>query len=475
MLIPFFAVSWLAGCGGGGGADARTTAGSAPNGSPAPTAPSAFVLESVQVAPYAIWADEIATRSVTVSARTNGSAGLRLELSYFDGLDGATGAHVTRPMYDDGSHGDRVAGDGEWTLSLVMALAEPPTLRRYDGLVDAVPITIAAIGSSGQSVPPSNAIDASVDLGLVSRGMAEHFTLRELDTGLNATEYLVNIVDPVFDAGRIAAVTERLYEAYSSDPFDFVVMFSAASTGDGVPRSMGVRNGVEGIAIANYDHSAAYGSGGRLQQVVYQNARVLGIEINHEIGHRWGAFLDDPVLDLSLPNGFHWGPSTHVGQMGNGPYLEADGAGRYLVTNAHGSEQFAANPFSMLELYLMGLAGEDEVGPLRFVTDPAVDVRFGEYLPETATREVTIDDIVATYGARNPTWLASQNAFTAAFVVVSAAPLGDAERTFSSTIARYAAGTSTGGMRSGGLFDVIDPPSFAAATSFRATLESRLP
>lgn len=41
--------------------------------------------------------------------------------------------------------------------------------------------------------------------------------------------------------------------------------------------------------------------------------------------------------------------------MGNGPYLQED-AGGYRVTNAADSDKFIANPFSNLELYLMGLA-----------------------------------------------------------------------------------------------------------------------
>ncbi len=472
MLV---ACAWLAGCGGGGGSATPSAPGSVASGSPAPTPPSTFLLESIRVAPYAIWADELASRAVTVTARTRGVRGLRFQLSYFDGLVGGTGAHIERPMYDDGSHGDRVAGDGVWTLSFTMDLAEPMELRRYDGQIDAVPISIAAIAEDGSPVAPSNSVDANAELGLVSRGLAADFMVRELAPDSSATQYFINVIDSTFEASGIASVTERVYQLFPGDRFDFVVLFSSASTGDGVPRSLGVRNDVQGIAIANYDHSAAYGSSGRLQQLVYQNARVLGIEVNHELGHRWGAFLDAPVLNLSLPGGFHWGPSTHVGQMGNGPYLLADGAGRYLVTNANGSEQFAANPFSMLELYLMGLARGDEVAPLRFVTDPSVEVKFGDYLPEAATRAVTIDDIVAAYGTRNPTPDVAQNAFTAAFVVVSSEPLTESERTLTSAIARYVAGESHGGMRSGGLFEVIDPPSFAAATAFRATLQTELP
>jgi hypothetical protein len=202
---------------------------------------------------------------------------------------------------------------------------------------------------------------------------------------------------------------------------------------------------------------------------------VVGVELNHEIGHRWCTYLDAAALNLTIPTGFHWGPSTHVGQMGNGPYLADDGGDGFLVTNAEDSEKFVANPFSALELYLMGLVGPEEVPPLRFVTDPAVDVRFGERIAASDTRVVTIGDVVAVYGERVPAAAVSARDFAAAFVVVSDRPLTPAEWTLSSTVARHAEGLSSGGVRAGGLFEVLAPPSFAAATDFRATLTTTLP
>ena len=243
---------------------------------------------------------------------------------------------------------------------------------------------------------------------------------------------------------------QRVYSAIGADAFDFAVLFHTRTTGDGVPRSIGVKNDVAGINVATFDHAADYGSAGRLQQLVFQNSHTLGLEINHEIGHRWAAYLNLPALNLSAPNGFHWGPSDHVGQMGNGPYLLAE-AGGYRVTNADDSENFVANPFSNLELYLMGLARPEEVQPHRFVTDPSVSVQFDSVLPESSTRLVSIDDIVSVYGPRVPAMAASQNAFSAVYVVVSDRLLTTPEYTLTSLIARYAAGTSAGGKRTGGL------------------------
>jgi hypothetical protein len=282
------------------------------------------------------------------------------------------------------------------------------------------------------------------------------------------------VVDPNFDANSIAALMQHIYVAFPDDPFDFAVVFATRTTGDGIPRSLGIANDVGGINLARFDNSASYGSAGRLQQVVFQNGKTLGLEINHELGHRWAAYLNKPALNLSLPTGFHWGASDHVGQMGNGPYLEAE-AGGYRVGNGGGADHFESNPFSMLELYLMGLVPPEEVPNYRFVTDSTVDVSFGTLLPAAATRLVTIDDVVAAYGARTPAAASSQNAFTAAFVVVSERFLTPAETALSSYIAQYMGGTSLGGQRSGGLFEVSDPSSFSAATGYRASLQTHLP
>ena len=460
----------LAGCGGGAGGGASTT--TAAGGNPAPGAAS-FTLKDVSVAPYAVWSDDL-DHPITVTARTANTTGsIGLTLSYFDGLIGGSGAQISAPMYDDGTHGDAVAHDGVWTLTFALGVAAPTQLRLYDGHVDSISIGISA-ASGNATVAPTNSIDARVDLAIVDRALENDYPARAVDATTQVTDTMINIVDPAFDETHLERALEKMYATIPGDPFDFAIVFRTRTTGDGVPRSVGVKNDVGGINVVAFDRSADYGSGGRLQQVVYQNAHVLGLETNHEMGHRWAAYLNRPALNLSLPTGFHWGPSNHVGQMGNGPYLLEE-AGGYRVTNADDSENFVINAFSDLELYLMGLARPDEVQPLRFVTDPSVDVQFGALLPASSTRLVTIDDIVAVYGERAPAMATSQSAFNAAYVVVSDRLLTKPEWTLTSHIAHYAAGASAGGKRAGGLFEALDPPSFGAATGFRASLQTTLP
>jgi hypothetical protein len=459
-------------CGGGaGGGTAPAVSGSV--GNPAPV-PASFTLQNVKAAPYAVWADALGSQPVTIEARTQAAAHVALQLSYFDGLVGGSGAQIVRPMFDDGTHGDEVAGDGVWTLTFALGLAQPGQLRLYDGLVDSVSIAISAVNDARAPISPANPIDARIDLSIIDRSLEDEFPVRGADATTQFTDNMINLVDPSFDESAIERTIARVYQIVPGDPFDFAVLFHTRTTTDGVPRSIGVKNDVGGINVAAFDHTAAYGSAGRLQQIVFQNAHTLGLEINHEIGHRWAAYLNRSELNLSLPTGFHWGASDHVGVMGNGPFLQED-AGGYRVTNAADSDKFIANPFSNLELYLMGLARPDEVQPYRFVTDPAVNVQFDTVVPAASTRVVTIDDIIGVYGERAPAMAAAQNAFTAAFVVVSDRLLTKPEYTLTSLIARYASGTSSGGKRDGGLFEALDPPSFGAATGYRATLDTTLP
>jgi len=471
-VVPLASALLLVSCGGGAGGGETPLSPSA-NGNPAPGVPSQFTLEDVQVTPYAVWADALHSQQITVTARTKSVGNIKLTLSYFDALVGGSGAQITKPMFDDGTHGDAVAADGVWSLAFHVEVAEPSVLRLYDGEADTLPITIQASDGSGLVVP-TNSIEARLDVAVLNPMLRGTVAASIVDASTLVTDSVVNLVDPNFDDQAITRTMQRLYGMFADDPFDFAVIFHTRTTGDGIPRSLSVKNDVAGIGLDTYDHSADYGSAGALQQVVFQNAHTLGLEINHEFGHRWAAYLNRSALNLTLPNGVHWGPSDHVGQMGNGPFLQSEG-GQFRVTNADGSDHFISNPYSDLELYLMGLARADDVTPLRFVTDRGVNVQFGALLPAAATQLVTIDDIIAVYGARQPSVAASQTAFRAAFVVMSDHFLAEAEYTLTTVIARYLAGTSSGGQRTGGLFEVSDPPSFGACTRFRATLDTTLP
>lgn len=155
-------------CGGGAGGGGTAPAVSGSGGNPAPV-PASFTLQNVKAAPYAVWADALGSQPVTIEARTQAAAHVALQLSYFDGLVGGSGAQIVRPMFDDGTHGDEVAGDGVWTLTFALGLAQPGQLRLYDGLVDSVSIAISAVNDARAPISPANPIDARIDVSILAR------------------------------------------------------------------------------------------------------------------------------------------------------------------------------------------------------------------------------------------------------------------------------------------------------------------
>ena len=137
----------------------------------------------------------------------------------------------------------------------------------------------------------------------------------------------------------------------------------------------------------------------------------------HELSHYWLAFakLPDPEhrTDLLGRQTAHWSYWT---QTPNSPI-----EGNAWVDNGDGTftTDLEVEPrFSTLDLYLMGLAGPDEVEPFFYIDDPQSSDRTAVSGPEhlykdyyddvqpvtvAGTRvDVDIDDIIAANGARRP-------------------------------------------------------------------------
>jgi hypothetical protein len=164
------------------------------------------------------------------------------------------------------------------------------TLRLYDGQVDAVSISITATDGA-KSLSPSNSIDARVDVAVLNRSVDGEFPVHVVDPATQATDTMLNIVDTAFDETAIETTLQRVYAAIPGDPFDFAVLFHTRTTGDGVPRSIGVKNDAAASTSRRSITKSVYGSAGRLHSSCSLN-RHTPTRINHEIGHRWAAYLN---------------------------------------------------------------------------------------------------------------------------------------------------------------------------------------
>jgi hypothetical protein len=196
-----------------------------------------------------------------------------------------------------------------------------------------------------------------------------------------------------------------------------------------------VKNPVRGIGLDESDDSAAWGSRGILESVVYMDSvdpylDVDGFEIlGHEVGHRWLARLrfKDPAGTASgalLGRGnVHWSffADTDASVM-EGNDIADLGGGRFETVDF-------TRGYSALDLYAMGLAEAREVPPFFYVEGadnfrPARSYKVSSG-PEAGVsftgvrRAVRIEDVVAAMGPRVPDAAHSPHSFRLAFILVS--------------------------------------------------------
>jgi hypothetical protein len=167
-----------------------------------------------------------------------------------------------------------------------------------------------------------------------------------------------------------------------------------------------------------------------------------------EFSHAWGPAIRLPTTDgpddalIGFP--FHWSFWMDAGgSPAGGNAWKDNGDGSFTVS---GQKPSTVN-YSMLDLYLMGLASPNEVPPFGVLVDavPPADVLdpfshqklgkasfpwFGSE-PLTVTgakrRVVTIDDVIATNGARSPNAANAKNSWSLGIVLMVSKDAEDAE------------------------------------------------
>jgi hypothetical protein len=271
---------------------------------------------------------------------------------------------------------------------------------------------------------------------------------------------IVNIVDPAAvkkieavlqdasGAENYASVTQDFYALYP-DEYDFLyfildheIVSSTSAAFERVNRPVISGIGADALIARN-----GYGTHGRLKGAAGFQGGTGMPPFAHETLHFWGNDLD-PALgfgkDRDHDYGAHWGQVGVYGQLGGfdpttlrcanpagatppGCTPETNGRFRY-VASAFGPSSNSAKGvlYAPLELYLMGLVSEGDV-PASFplLQDASLvsdDLKADTALVEAAgIGQIAMSAIVARHGARAPATVAEKQ-FTAAFVLVSAAP-----------------------------------------------------
>ncbi|MFL6657199.1 MAG: choice-of-anchor X domain-containing protein [Massilia sp.] len=441
-----------------------------------------YAIVNMRMTPRAFFDDEFKTSPFTIEVTAAGK-GFTLYASHFDHwFDGSQVPTVIEDqLYDDGTHGDKVANDGVYSRTLTTGMT--PSLRFHDHSVDQLPYNIIARDAHGTLLDSRTPVIPTLELGVVGRQFAA--PAQKVAEGLYAASHMVNVVMPTYrnKGDYMQAVSTVVYANYD-DLFDIQGVFTLDNiTYYNLPDHLSVKSQVQGINFPIIDNTAHYGSHGKLQQVIEFHSSIFAPMANHEIGHQWGFYLNKPQLMLTrdalsgADMAVHTGsPSSLLGQMGNGLFLEEQSNGDFKVAMAADGGDYHGRQYADLELYLMGLLPASGVSPLRVIPDPAVRPNFGEILPRNKTAVVTMDDIQRVYGRRTPDVNTSQKSFRALFIGLSETPMSAAEIAIINRSAQYYAGSGVGGIvDNSGAFPVRPPHSFYSATRGLATLVTAVP
>jgi len=321
---------------------------------------------------------------------------------------------VSRPMRDDGSNGDRVAGDAVWTcLFTANEILSRNTANRVFHPI------IGTCNPAGAGAFNVVAEVWSSQMGLVP--------LRNVSATAQETDYVVNYLatkaqlanfNPVFWANR--------FYTNHGDNYDFLNFIHIAGV-RGNRYHFHIRNSVQGIGLPLFEDSAVFGSAGRLQggsvfpiSSFYDGG---GAGFAHETGHQWINFLSG-AFATGVP---HW-PKGNVAINVMGFTIGGGVGGNYSYTfTSNGSGGYVVGPpvqtnlttFNRMELYLMGLAAPAEVPAYFVLNDQNQNVSNGQTLTAGEISLVTVNDVIAANGPRVPDSTHSQKLFRTATIILS--------------------------------------------------------
>lgn len=243
------------------------------------------------------------------------------------------------------------------------------------------------------------------------------------------------------DKGEIVNDDEvtKYYSKTINNEADFLIAFkdwdSPPSWAYGIP----IKRNISGIGVdGNYDQSSFYGTKGKLKQFLVMpnikyvvdnhDSEVRIVELAHEIGHYWLAYLTKP--EMSFSDGIHY--PVCIYNEGFADPMKGLKWKRLSDNEFGGFEESTYNQlkdykFSDLSLYLMGFIPEQDVTPVKIVrpSDGSSNCYQNYYINDNMFHikgkldEYPITEIVARYGKRYPIYEQSQKDFTIQFALVA--------------------------------------------------------
>lgn len=289
-------------------------------------------------------------------------------------------------------------------------------------------------------------------LGVIKR--SEQVTAAQVDTGIFATDHVVNLVHDIpellFDVEPYYDLTiPNIFYKYWPDSFDHLTVIdtNTAWGGRGVSATNNVRNDVRGIGLEVFDNTALYGSKGVLRAIACMVVNDSYTSYVHEFGHTFLFNWNDATLDLTetvgVAKGAHLSPWNDLYDpmrfLGNGIGLRKLDSGDYEMYQR--PTLYVTDPplyFTDFSMYGLGLIDAQDIVPAHFVLDSAYKQWSVPY-PVPVAKVVTVSgtDLVSVYGPRVPDVATSPKRFQDAFILVSQTPAEPAELAYAHFLAKW--------------------------------------
>jgi len=241
--------------------------------------------------PFAIFNNNISESTIKVDAREKNATTISINLKSNENITflaaGYESPQTSFPLFDDGTNGDEVANDNIFSIGKIRtdySIIDPKGYVRLwaELIVD---------GSLTSIYYPYFFITQQED-----------FSISLIDNNTLFSDYAVCFFQMADREDRISLVN-KFYTKFS-DSYDFILLYQEKITG-WLGAYLALKNDIKGIGLSLFDGTRQYGSSGRLEGILLfgTNDVQLGAELNstvmHEFGHRWGAYLSDPLLPLS--------------------------------------------------------------------------------------------------------------------------------------------------------------------------------
>jgi hypothetical protein len=408
------------------------------------------------------------TEEITIRACASGEFATIQAGGFVARMTGTSGSRFSSEMSDTGESCNGVQNGTIYSTTFVPNVEMPANTDLLGGIANDWFISIRMLDAEGRIIVSDNPIVTTIEMAMLDAG-ATDVTITQVADNVFEAPGIVNLVfepnDFDLPLGEFLQLIMTTYFAHYEDVNFPIVQFHNRSIDKNNPFYAFVQNNVLGLCLGTDNITTSYGSDGVLQGI--PTTKLMGRGTNHEIGHRWGVYCNEPTGTQDVPVPIHFDVVSFCDPMSNGQGCLTPQNGN-LLWNTPESGLFNQD-FSELMSYLNGGNTADQVSPWR-VIDRQVRNSYGpgDEIPLSDTIEYTIEDyITANSEVRNEDGSSRQQEFTVARIIVSeSTPVPVTDMTFLSLQSAHIISSNPGvGFISTGLFGQTDVKGLNAAFS----------